>query len=865
VGRGVDSSARFDDGAGGAHAAISVPATSVPATSFPAASRLRELIDVDAIGHLLEDFYRLTGFGVAILDMRGEVLVATGWQRICAQFHRVHPETAAACAQSDLELSRGVPAGEFRRYRCGNGLWDMATPIVVGGDHVGNVFLGQFLLDEEEPDRDRFRARARRYGFDEEDYLAALDELPRWDLRQVETVMAVYSRLAQVVSELGQANLDLQESMQTASRLVESLDRGRREFATLAEDSPDLIVRFDTGLRHIYANAAAATRTGLTPEQCLGRRPSEIGLPADKAQFMEAALDRALRTGENQVVAQDFPTPAGMFYFETHVVPEFDGDGEVVSLLAVSRDTTQRRRALEEAERSESRALERARTLEIIAATVADPVAEQDGPAICRLMGEAVRRLLPEVKVLTSHVLPDGDRLQIVGAAGAEKHVDAVKRLLGRDPFAYPFAVSAIPKEDAALFVSGKLERLDQGLYTLAMHKLPRRVCRSLEKLLGAEEVWSVGLTWEGRHHGGVTILAPAAVDVEGRRDAIETLVHQGAIALQRAESRRELAASEAELRTTVDGLDEALHVVDTDLRIVMANSAFAMRLGELGLSGNYLGKDLREVCPFLPESALEEYARVALTRRALVTEEVNQVGGRTVYTETRRLPIVLDGETQQIITIVRDVSERRLSEEALRASERSLDQALEGTVGVMGALAEMRDPYTAGHEQLVTRLAMAIGERMGLPEQSRRALRLAGQVHDIGKIAVPAEILSKPGRLSDMEFQLVRRHPQVGYEILSGIEFRLPIADIVHQHHERVDGSGYPQGLTGEQMLPEARILAVADVIEAMASHRPYRPALGIEAALEEVERGRGSVYDPDVVDACLAMVRDDGFDVLG
>ena len=157
--------------------------------------------------------------------------------------------------------------------------------------------------------------------------------------------------------------------------------------------------------------------------------------------------------------------------------------------------------------------------------------------------------------------------------------------------------------------------------------------------------------------------------------------------------------------------------------------------------------------------------------------------------------------------------------------------------------------------------LARSISQEMGLPKDQIEGVRMAGTVHDLGKISVPAEILSKPTKLSSLEFSLIKVHPQTSYDILKDIEFPWPIARIVLQHHERINGSGYPQGLKGEEILLESRILAVADVVEAIASHRPYRPAHGIDTALEEIEKNRGLFYDPDVVDACLQLFRTKGY----
>jgi response regulator RpfG family c-di-GMP phosphodiesterase len=189
------------------------------------------------------------------------------------------------------------------------------------------------------------------------------------------------------------------------------------------------------------------------------------------------------------------------------------------------------------------------------------------------------------------------------------------------------------------------------------------------------------------------------------------------------------------------------------------------------------------------------------------------------------------------------------------------LQRTLRGIVAVLASAVEKRDAYTAGHQRRVTELSVAIARQMGLSSDQIEAIRMAGTIHDLGKISVPAEILSKPSRLNEAEFSIIKLHPQAGYDILKDIEFPWPIAQIVLQHHERMNGSGYPLGLSGQDILVEARILAVADVVESMASHRPYRSALGLDKALEEISANKDILYDPQVVDACLELFSKEGF----
>ena len=207
------------------------------------------------------------------------------------------------------------------------------------------------------------------------------------------------------------------------------------------------------------------------------------------------------------------------------------------------------------------------------------------------------------------------------------------------------------------------------------------------------------------------------------------------------------------------------------------------------------------------------------------------------------------------------DITKRKQAEDRLESTLRTLREAIGGTIQAIVQVVEMRDPYTAGHQRRVADLARSIATEMGLPSDTIEGVRMAAVIHDIGKVSVPAEILSKPGKLTQNEFELVKDHPLTGYDILKHVEFPWPIAEIIYQHHERLDGSGYPRGLKGDDVLLEARIIALADVVEAMASHRPFRPARGIDAALDEIEEHRGTLYDPEVVDTCVKLFRERGY----
>jgi len=210
---------------------------------------------------------------------------------------------------------------------------------------------------------------------------------------------------------------------------------------------------------------------------------------------------------------------------------------------------------------------------------------------------------------------------------------------------------------------------------------------------------------------------------------------------------------------------------------------------------------------------------------------------------------------------IGRDITERKQAEEKLQQTLGILRKSIGVTIQVMVSAIEVRDPYTAGHQKRVADLARSIATEMGLNKDKIEGIRMAGSIHDIGKLAIPSEILAKPTKLTNIEFSLIKEHSQSGYEMLKDVESPWPLAQIVYQHHERINGSGYPRNLKGDEIIIEARIMAVADVVEAMASHRPYRPGLGLEAALEEIEKNKGITYDDVVADACLRIFRERGY----
>jgi PAS domain S-box-containing protein len=253
---------------------------------------------------------------------------------------------------------------------------------------------------------------------------------------------------------------------------------------------------------------------------------------------------------------------------------------------------------------------------------------------------------------------------------------------------------------------------------------------------------------------------------------------------------------------------------------------------------------------------------RKGLIRQFSLEKRYRCKDGSLVWVNLTVSPMWEAGEAPNYhIAVVEDITNRKMAEAEVKQGLDKLHRTLLGTVAALANTVASKDPYTAGHQRRVAQLACAMARELEWPEDRIEGMQVQSLLHDLGKIAVPAEILSRPGSISPMEFELIKAHPQVGYDILKDIDFPWPVARTVLQHHERLDGSGYPAGITGEAIAPEARILAVADVVEAMASHRPYRAGLEIETALKEIARHKGKLYDPEAVDTCVKLFTEQGF----
>jgi PAS domain S-box-containing protein len=332
--------------------------------------------------------------------------------------------------------------------------------------------------------------------------------------------------------------------------------------------------------------------------------------------------------------------------------------------------------------------------------------------------------------------------------------------------------------------------------------------------------------------------------------------------AVERAQA--DLATSEARYRRLFETALDGIILLNFDTAQIEDVNPYLIKM--LGYSHKeFLGRKIWEVGAFsdLPESK-DMFSKLQ-TEGYVRYEDLPLVASDGNVIDVEFISNSYDCEGTKVIQCnIRDIRERKLIADLAREHLEKQKQAFMNTVDLAIEISSLHDRYTVGHARNVALIAVAIGRALGFDEARLEGLKIEGALHDIGKIAVPLELLSKPGALSEVEFQLVKTHPKAGYDLLSRMEWPWPVAEVAYQHHERMDGSGYPNGLKGDEILLESRIIAVADVVEAMTSHRPYRPGFGIDQALSEIERGSGTLYDSVVADACLRIFREDGFTFL-
>ena len=490
---------------------------------------------------------------------------------------------------------------------------------------------------------------------------------------------------------------------------------------------------------------------------------------------------------------------------------------------------------------------------------------------IFRYIGEKIQDIIGNVIVYVNEFDKEKDGFVVRYLGGFGNNFKKVLSIVGKDPTKMVYKIGGFEisgrksrvsvKEGKAILLSGKLTKWPGGFTEMSSRYISKSVSQIVKKLFNLGEVYIIGLSRKGEILGEVVILLRGQNKIKNL-EFIETFVKQAAIALQRKNAEEALHQSQQEFISIFRDNPEAIVYVDEKGDILDINLRFSKLFG-YSLK-EIKGKNINSGIIHPPEKIEEgeDLDNKAISKGYINFETIRRKKDGTLFpVSLSGSPVIVDGKSRGIIGMILDITKRKKTEEQLKESFKKLQKALENSIEAISLVTEARDAYTAGHQRKVSKLAVALAEEMGFPKDRVKGIKIAALIHDVGKINLPAEILSKPGKLSEMEFSLIKNHSKIGYDILKKIDFPWPIAEIILQHHEKINGLGYPGGLKGDEILLEAKIICVADVVEAMSSHRPYRPALGIEKALEEISQNKGILYDPEVVDTCLKLFKEKGF----
>jgi PAS domain S-box-containing protein/putative nucleotidyltransferase with HDIG domain len=667
----------------------------------------------------------------------------------------------------------------------------VVSPLYVGDLHMGNIFTSQFFYDDEEIDFASFEERALRFGYDRDEYLAAIRAIPRYSHETVEVLMRFYVGLAEQIAALGLSRLQLAETMVAREKELEARVDSELQFSALVESAPVAIAVSEADGRITYLNDEFTKTFGYTLSDVPTIERWYARAYPEKA-YRDAAASRWL--ADIEVARADDGRLRGSEY----LVTTKDGDARSVVIsgalvgsrtLALMEDVTDRKRSEEALRLSEAK---------FAAAYHTSP----DSVNINRLSDGLYLEINEGFTSLTGYTADD-----VRGKTSEEIRIWA-------DPADRDRLVRGLRADGVVSNLEAEFRRKDGSTTTALM----------------SARIMDVA---------GEPCILSVTRDISERRHA-ESLLR---------ESQRIARVGHYEWDIVRDHWDASEVLMDI-----------------FGIDGTYV----TDLAGFLNIVHPDDRAAV----RRYVIEHV--IGRARPFDKEYRIARVSDGAERwvhglgtvtfsddgaplSLFGIIQDITERKQSEAAIDKSAAALERMVYDVAETMGRIVEARDPYTQGHQQRVATLGKRIAHRMGLSQSEADEVEMAGLLHDVGKLRVPTEILTKPGRLSPIEFALVKDHPVQGHDILKAITFPWAVADIALQHHERIDGSGYPSGLKGEEILLAARILAVADVVEAMASHRPYRPALGEDAAIAEIV-SHPEHYDADVTAACVALHADGG-----
>jgi len=614
-----------------------------------------------------------------------------------------------------------------------------------------------------------------------------------------------------------------------------------RKFRTIADFTYDWENWIGVDGKPLWISPSVERISGYSISECMAMPdfPLAIIHPEDRDKVlteMQKANEEPLNDIEVRIIKKD----GVLMWGSVTAIPVFTEEGASAGHRSSIRDITERKQAEEALLESE----ERFRFLNELGETTRIMVEPRE---IMATVARLLSRHLRASRCAYAEVEADSERFTI-----QHDYTDGCASVIGEYRLSLfgPRAVSELREGRALVIADVDAELLPgEGAEMFNSLDIKAIVCCPLVKQGALRALMAIHQTTARQWTSGEVSL-------------VQEVVERCWAIIERTRAEKELQESEKNYRRSLDDSPLGVRIVSTAGETIYANREILNIYGYKGI------EELQKTSAkerYTAESYAEYLVRRKKRQRGEFVPPDYEISIVRKDGEIRRLQVyrkeILWNGKLQFQTLYNDITNRKWAEEKLQNTLESLRNAVGTTIQVMVSAVETRDPYTAGHQIRCADLARAMANEMGLPQDRIDGIRMAGSIHDIGKMSIPAEILSKPTKLSELEFSLIKEHANKGYIMLKDVESPWPLAEIVYQHHERMDGSGYPRHLKGEEILIEARILAVADVVEAMASHRPYRPAIGLDAALAEIENNKGTLYDEDAVDACLILFREKGF----
>jgi len=649
----------------------------------------------------------------------------------------------------------------------------------------------------------------------------------------------------------------MKDAKKTKEQLIVELAESEEKYRIQVEMAADAVLLETVEGRILESNTAGAKMFGYTKEEMVGLTMADL-VPEEFTRTLPKIITEK-ETTHGKFVARISKKKDGTI-FPTEIATQLINIGEKPRLIAYIRDITERKRA----EKKRKSLLKKEREQHLRAETLAKVAliltSKLSLSAVLEEVLRQVKRLVPYSAC--NIVLVKKGELCNINSQGYDKY--GSKKFVNN--FTYPLDKLSLDKEAI---------KSAKPLLISDTHQDPRWIIFKETSWIRSRLYMPICLA------NKVIGLLNLDSDTPGKFvkndiKKLQPLTNAAAIALENArlfdEVRKEITErkqveenlknAKDELQIIMDSVPAIIFYKDVEGKIIRANKIYADSL-KMPIK-DIIDKTTEELFPKEQAEKMRKSDQEVIIsgkpKKDIIQPYTTPDGIRWLTID--KIPYKdKKGKVTGIIGLAKDITVQRKSEQKLQQSYQKLKKTMDATIETMSNIIEAKDPYTSGHQHRVCQLATRIAQEMKLPKDKIEGIRIASLIHDIGKIGLPAEILSKPTKLADIEFSLIKGHSQAGSDILKAIDFSYPVANIVLQHHERINGSGYPNGLRADEILLEARILGVADVVEAMSSHRPYRPALGIDKALEEISQNRGILYDPEVVDACLKLFREKGF----